>query len=49
MAERDGYATPWQFGGRQDYGDVLRTLRKMSWLTHVAGRRCETAFRFLRT
>lgn len=24
----DDYATPWQFGLRQDYGDVLRTLRK---------------------
>jgi enoyl-CoA hydratase/carnithine racemase len=24
----DGYATPWEFGLRTDYGDVLRTLRK---------------------
>jgi enoyl-CoA hydratase/carnithine racemase len=24
----DDYATPWEFGLRQDYGDVLRTLRK---------------------
>ena len=24
----DDYPTPWQFGLRQDYGDVLRTLRK---------------------
>lgn len=24
----DDYATPWEFGLRQDYGDLLRTLRK---------------------
>jgi enoyl-CoA hydratase/carnithine racemase len=28
IAELDNYATPWQFGLREDYGDVLRTLRK---------------------
>ncbi len=28
IAELDGYASPWQFGSREDYGDVLRTLRK---------------------
>jgi enoyl-CoA hydratase/carnithine racemase len=28
IAELDRYATPWQFGARQDYGDVLRSLRK---------------------
>lgn len=28
IAELDRYPTPWQFGARQDYGDVLRTLRK---------------------
>lgn len=28
IAELDEYATPWEFGLRQDYGDVLRTLRK---------------------
>jgi enoyl-CoA hydratase len=28
IAELDGYASPWQFGRREDYGDVLRTLRK---------------------
>lgn len=28
ISELDGYPTPWQFGLRQDYGDVLRTLRK---------------------
>jgi enoyl-CoA hydratase/carnithine racemase len=28
IAELDGYASPWQFGSRQDYGDALRTLRK---------------------
>jgi enoyl-CoA hydratase len=28
LAELDGYATPWQFGLRHDYGDILRTLRK---------------------
>lgn len=28
IAELDGYATPWEFGLREDYGDVLRTLRK---------------------
>lgn len=28
VAELDGYASPWQSGSRQDYGDVLRTLRK---------------------
>ncbi len=28
IAELDGYDTPWQFGLRQDYGDILRTLRK---------------------
>ena len=28
IAELDGYATPWEFGRRADYGDVLRTLRK---------------------
>ena len=28
IAELDQYATPWEFGQRQDYGDVLRTLRK---------------------
>jgi enoyl-CoA hydratase/carnithine racemase len=28
IAELDDYQTPWQFGSRQDYGDVLRTLRK---------------------
>jgi len=28
IAELDHYPTPWQFGQREDYGDVLRTLRK---------------------
>ena len=28
IAELDRYRTPWQFGLREDYGDVLRTLRK---------------------
>jgi enoyl-CoA hydratase/carnithine racemase len=28
IAELDAYATPWEFGLRTDYGDVLRTLRK---------------------
>jgi enoyl-CoA hydratase/carnithine racemase len=28
IAELDGYATPWQFGLRHDYGDIVRTLRK---------------------
>jgi enoyl-CoA hydratase/carnithine racemase len=28
ISELDDYATPWQFGLRDDYGDVLRTLRK---------------------
>jgi enoyl-CoA hydratase/carnithine racemase len=28
IAELDHYQTPWQFGLRQDYGDVLRALRK---------------------
>jgi enoyl-CoA hydratase/carnithine racemase len=28
IAELDTYATPWEFGLRTDYGDVLRTLRK---------------------
>jgi enoyl-CoA hydratase/carnithine racemase len=28
IAELDRYSTPWKFGGRQDYGDILRTLRK---------------------
>ena len=28
IAELDSYPTPWQFGQREDYGDVLRTLRK---------------------
>jgi enoyl-CoA hydratase/carnithine racemase len=28
IAELDGYATPWEFGLREDYGDILRTLRK---------------------
>jgi enoyl-CoA hydratase/carnithine racemase len=28
IAELDKYPTPWQFGLREDYGDVLRTLRK---------------------
>ena len=28
IAELDKYATPWEFGLRKDYGDVLRTLRK---------------------
>jgi enoyl-CoA hydratase/carnithine racemase len=28
ISELDDYPTPWQFGLRQDYGDVLRTLRK---------------------
>jgi enoyl-CoA hydratase/carnithine racemase len=28
IAELDRYATPWEFGLRHDYGDILRTLRK---------------------
>ena len=28
IGELDDYPTPWAFGRRQDYGDVLRTLRK---------------------
>jgi enoyl-CoA hydratase/carnithine racemase len=28
IAELDKYATPWDFGLRKDYGDVLRTMRK---------------------
>jgi enoyl-CoA hydratase/carnithine racemase len=28
ISELDSYETPWQFGLRQDYGDVLRRLRK---------------------
>jgi enoyl-CoA hydratase/carnithine racemase len=28
IAELDRYPTPWQFGLREDYGDVLRALRK---------------------
>jgi enoyl-CoA hydratase/carnithine racemase len=28
ISELDSYATPWEFGLRQDYGDLLRTLRK---------------------
>jgi enoyl-CoA hydratase/carnithine racemase len=28
IAELDRYSPPWKFGGRQDYGDILRTLRK---------------------
>jgi enoyl-CoA hydratase/carnithine racemase len=28
ISELDNYPTPWEFGLRQDYGDVLRTLRK---------------------
>jgi enoyl-CoA hydratase/carnithine racemase len=28
IAELNSYPTPWQFGQREDYGDVLRTLRK---------------------
>jgi enoyl-CoA hydratase/carnithine racemase len=28
IRELDSYATPWEFGQRSDYGDVLRTLRK---------------------
>lgn len=28
IAELDTYATPWDFGLRKDYGDVLRTVRK---------------------
>jgi enoyl-CoA hydratase/carnithine racemase len=28
ISELDEYPTPWQFGLREDYGDVLRTLRK---------------------
>jgi enoyl-CoA hydratase/carnithine racemase len=28
IAGLDEYATPWEFGLRHDYGDILRTLRK---------------------
>jgi len=28
IAELDKYSTPWEFGLRKDYGDVLRALRK---------------------
>jgi len=28
IAELDKYPTPWDFGQREDYGDILRTLRK---------------------
>jgi len=28
IAELDRYPTPWDFGQREDYGDVMRTLRK---------------------
>lgn len=28
IAGLDDYATPWQFGNRRDYGDILRELRK---------------------
>jgi enoyl-CoA hydratase/carnithine racemase len=28
ISELDRYPTAWQFGQRQDYGDILRTLRK---------------------
>ena len=30
VAELDRYRTPWEFGLRRDYGDVLRSLRKPS-------------------
>jgi enoyl-CoA hydratase/carnithine racemase len=30
VAELDQYRTPWEFGLRRDYGDVLRSLRKPS-------------------
>jgi enoyl-CoA hydratase len=28
IAGLDDYATPWQFGSRRDYGDIMRELRK---------------------
>ncbi len=28
IAGLDDYGTPWEFGNRHDYGDILRTLRK---------------------
>ncbi len=28
IAELDRYSSPWEFGRREDYGDVLRSLRK---------------------